>query len=240
MILMEPPALTGSNEARELTDQIKVAVEATWQLVARAYTTRAWALLGYPSWDDYCTREFGTSRLRLPREERSEVVASLRDSGLSLRAIAAVTGDSRNTVQRELAGVPCGTPAAPSPLGVITTIESTSTPEEEDAVRTETATDAEPPTITGIDGKNYKARQPQPSNLAFPQPPKYGGNRRKHLQQIEALSASLSGALMAFDGVDELDDTVTSEEADVLSAGLSKQIQSLNRINKLLKERTTS
>jgi len=38
--------------------------------------------------------------LRLPREERSEVVASLRESGLSLRAIAAATGDSEPTVRR--------------------------------------------------------------------------------------------------------------------------------------------
>jgi len=52
-------------------------------LVKQAYTERAWDALGYASWDEYCTREFGTSRLRLPREERAEVVASLRESGLS-------------------------------------------------------------------------------------------------------------------------------------------------------------
>lgn len=64
--------------ARSLTDKIKVAVEGVWHLIEQAYTTRAWAALGYESWDDYCTREFGTSRLRLPREERQEVVASLQ------------------------------------------------------------------------------------------------------------------------------------------------------------------
>jgi hypothetical protein len=99
-----------ANEARALTDQIKTGVEALWHLITRAYTERAWAALGYTSWDDYCTREFGTSRLRLPREERAEVVSSLRESGLSLRAIAAATGDSVTTVRRELAGVPNGTP----------------------------------------------------------------------------------------------------------------------------------
>lgn len=67
--------------------------------------------LGYTSWDDYCTREFGTTRLRLPREERTEVVASLRESGLSLRAIAAATGDHYSTISRELAGVANATPA---------------------------------------------------------------------------------------------------------------------------------
>ena len=68
----------------------------------RAYIERAWAALGYDGWDDYCTREFGTSRLRLPREERSEVVASLRESGLSTRAIAAATGVSEGTVRNAL------------------------------------------------------------------------------------------------------------------------------------------
>jgi len=94
-------ALT-AEQARELTDRIKIAVEGTWQLVKQAYETRAWAALGYLSWDDYCTREFGTSRLRLPREERQEVVASLRESGLSLRAIESVTGVTRKTVIKDL------------------------------------------------------------------------------------------------------------------------------------------
>lgn len=88
--------------ARQLTDRIKVAVEGTWQLITEAYTSRAWAALGYTNWDDYCTREFGTSRLRLPREERSEVVASLRESGLSIRAIEAATGVSRPTIIKDL------------------------------------------------------------------------------------------------------------------------------------------
>lgn len=91
-----------SQDARRITDQIKAGVEAVWHLIEQAYTTRAWSVLGYPSWDDYCTREFGTSRLRLPREERQEVVASLRESGLSIRAIAAATGVSRDTVHKSL------------------------------------------------------------------------------------------------------------------------------------------
>ncbi|OKI14184.1 helix-turn-helix domain-containing protein [Streptomyces sp. CB03911] len=42
--------------------------------------------------------------LRLPREERQEIVASLRESGLSARAISAATGVSEPTVRRDLAG----------------------------------------------------------------------------------------------------------------------------------------
>ncbi|GAA4928938.1 hypothetical protein GCM10023224_05390 [Streptomonospora halophila] len=94
--------------ARELTDRIKIAVDATWALITEAYTTRAWAALGYDSWDAYCAEEFGAARLKLPREERQEVVGSLRDAGLSIRAIASATGSSKTTVTGDLSQI--GTP----------------------------------------------------------------------------------------------------------------------------------
>lgn len=122
-------------DARTLTDRIKIAVEGTWDLIRQAYTSRAWAALGHPSWDDYCTREFGTSRLRLPREERSEVVASLRDSGLSIRAIASATGVNRETVRQEIAGDKKLSPApdadhqpTPEPRPIVGTDGKTYTP----------------------------------------------------------------------------------------------------------------
>ena len=92
-----------------MTDRIKIAVEATWHLIAEAYQSRAWAVLGYTSWDDYTDSEFGTARLRLPAEDRREVVGSLREAGLSFRAISIVTGDSLGTVHA--AGVQIRTPA---------------------------------------------------------------------------------------------------------------------------------
>lgn len=129
-------AIPTADQARALTDRIKVAVEGTWQMIREAYVTRAWAALGYDTWDAYCAAEFGTSRLALPREERREVVASLAESGLSVRAIASVTGDSHMTVQRDLnAGV---TPAR------------------------ESVTPAAPRTVQGIDGKTYTQRIPEP------------------------------------------------------------------------------
>lgn len=71
-----------------------------------------------------------------------------------------------------------------------------------------------------------------------PAPPKFGGGRRKHLGQIEALIATLDGVVMAFDGVDGLDRSIDAGEAARLTGDLSRQIRSLNRINSLLKERT--
>lgn len=100
---MNDMALPSLEQARALTDRIKIAVEGTWQLIREAYTSRSWAVLGYDTWDAYCTAEFGETRLRLPREERQEVVASLRENGLSTRAIAAATGMDQKTVRNDLA-----------------------------------------------------------------------------------------------------------------------------------------
>ena len=156
-----------STEARALTDQIKTGVEACWQLITRAYTECAWTALGYSSWDDYCTREFGTSRLRLPREERQEVVSSLRESGLSIRAIASATGLADKTVQRDLkprvvndytsiqADELAEELIAAEPPGGLTE----DSPGQTDRVR-EALDHAKPATIIGIDGKRY---QPAPS-----------------------------------------------------------------------------
>lgn len=103
---MSEMALPTREEARTLTDRIKIAVEGTWQLIREAYTTRTWAVLGYDTWDAYCTAEFGDTRLKLPREERQDIVASLRDSGLSTRAIASATGVSQMQVSRDLRAAP--------------------------------------------------------------------------------------------------------------------------------------
>jgi hypothetical protein len=138
-------------EARRLTDAIKAGVEAIWELITQAYTYRAWEALGYSSWDDYCTNEFRTSRLRLPREERAEVVASLRESGLSIRAIASATGNSVGTVHGALtSGVQNRTPGPDEPLDVDT-----------DELAEELIA-SEPPKITGLDGKSYPVQPPQP------------------------------------------------------------------------------
>ena len=124
-----------AEEAAELTRDIAGELEFAWELISRAYRGRAWAALGYLSWDEYCTNEFGASRLALPREERAEVVQSLRSQGLSLRAIAAATGAGLGTVKRDVdAGVPNGTP-------------------DEGASNDAPANEA---TVTGIDGKSYQ------------------------------------------------------------------------------------
>jgi len=151
-------------DARVLTEQIKTSVSTAWNLIAEAYTSRAWAALGYDGWDAYVTAEFGVSRLALPKEERREVVASLRDAGLSTRAIAKATGISHQTAANDLAaGVKNLTPR-PEPWP-----ESSDEPTDDGHTVDYGPPDAEPeppaPTlITGIDGKTYQPK-PKPAPL---------------------------------------------------------------------------
>jgi hypothetical protein len=152
-----------ATDARALTDRINTGVEAVWELIRQAYTQRAWSALGYESWDDYCIREFGTSRLRLPRELRSEVVASLRESGLSLRAIAAATGISHTEARRSLDTGVTNVPPEPDakPRGAPTE----STPGQTDRVgmaleQPEQQRDLA--LVIGLDGKRYRPQAPKP------------------------------------------------------------------------------
>lgn len=170
-------------QARDLTDRIKLVLDGMWELVKAAYTSRAWSALGYLTWDEYCTREFGTSRIRLPREDRGEVIGSLRDSGLSLRAIASATGLGRGTIERELAtsGVPDGTPEVEvtrAPAADSARPESSrATPKPQPAQgemlspapTSVTAPAQQRPVTKGLDGKTY--RPSRPASLGTPTPP---------------------------------------------------------------------
>lgn len=158
--------------ARRRADRIRTAAEELWDTIAVAYQQRDWLALDYRSWDEYCQTEFGSLRIRIPREERAEVVSSLRDSGLSLRAIQAATGLSPDTSRRALAeGVRNRTPA-PERIDFITgevltdqrggnepPSPSTDVEEQESGVGSPPA--SRPAPITGLDGKTYP--RPTPS-----------------------------------------------------------------------------
>ena len=138
--------------AEELTDAIRGQLGDLWDLVKIAYQERAWVPLGHASWDAYCAAEFTGKWIRLPREERPDTVRSLRDAGMSVRAIAAATGLGRGTVARAIddtPGVPNGTP-------------------EPDAEAFDLGAEHAPPAkVTGADGKRYDRTRPTPD----PAPP---------------------------------------------------------------------
>lgn len=120
-------------EATALTDQIRGAISRTLDSMAdvehavtQAYDARAWAALGYSSWETYCAAEFSETRLWATVEERQARTLSLREAGMSQRAIAAVLGVGKGTTDRDLgavSGAPSGAPdrAVPSTVQLVGT-----------------------------------------------------------------------------------------------------------------------
>ena len=155
-------AVLDGETARRLTDQIKIALEGTWQLALRAWHGRAWVALGYAGWDEYCQAEFATSRLRLPRVEREEVVPSLAEAGMSTRAIAAVTGSSHATVARTLTNHRRAASTIPATTPV------TGDGDTDDGASS-AVTEVRPFRSTGRDGKTYPAQAASRSDVLLRQ-----------------------------------------------------------------------
>lgn len=106
-------------EAQARAERIRAgiaALGATLEDISEAYRRRDWAVLDYASWDAYVSGEFGTDRVRLPPEQRREMVASLRTESMSMPAIASVLGVGVGTIDRDLAAFPDG---KPQPIEVI-------------------------------------------------------------------------------------------------------------------------
>ena len=57
--------------AEQVTQQIRTMVERTWEYIAIAYQGRAYAALGYRSWDEYVDDRLGDLRLTVPRRGTS-------------------------------------------------------------------------------------------------------------------------------------------------------------------------
>lgn len=52
------------SEARDLTEAIKASAETVWSLLRESHQRGAWSALGYSSWREYATTEFGMSQSR--------------------------------------------------------------------------------------------------------------------------------------------------------------------------------
>lgn len=93
---------TARQAVDQITTQIGRAVEKAAELqqeqqdlndlIAFAYSGRAWIALGYSSWEEMCRAEFDAARVMQSVGERRERVQTLIAEGLSTRAIAAVLG----------------------------------------------------------------------------------------------------------------------------------------------------
>lgn len=108
--------------ARRLTADLRRALSGALQLLAEVFEGRAWEVLGYPSWEDYCATELPElAKLRLPLEERRATVTALRGSGMSVRAIATPLGLSVGTVHADLK-------AAGDQLATVTSLDGRARP----------------------------------------------------------------------------------------------------------------
>ncbi len=218
-----PPPPATAAEARALTEQIRTRAVDLLELIGRAYTTRVWVALDYGSWDEYVARELDSTQLRLPREKRTQVIGSLRDLGMPLRAIASATGTSRGTVARDLARVPNGTPdSVPGPPDE---------PPDEPPARTLTVVPrSDPDTVTGRDGKVYRRRRPAKVTVKLPAGP--------DAAVVEDLIRYLA-ALQLRIGVAELDAAVTPAQAARLLVEVNRHTAGLQRLVELLTARAT-
>lgn len=97
--------------AERLVQEIRVMDAELWGKMMDLYEGRAWIALGFSSWGELCDTEFKANNFRIPREDRREVVMSMRERGMSTRAIASATGMSKSAVNREMPTVPNGTVA---------------------------------------------------------------------------------------------------------------------------------
>ncbi|WP_298044995.1 DNA-binding response regulator [uncultured Citricoccus sp.] len=132
--------------ARDLTARIRNGLSDVYELIQAAYQGQAWKALGYRSWDAYVTEEFGNLNLRPPKESQPEVIRSLQESGMSVRAIRAATQLGYGTVQRVTSTKPQGDEGSGDPPG-----------------------SPDPSRSQGRDGKTYPARRATPSvSLARP------------------------------------------------------------------------
>lgn len=107
-------------DARELTDQIAEGLADVHALIVQAWEGQAWRAMDFDSWDAWIDASFRGLQLRPPREQRSEVVQSMREAGMSIRAIAQATDLGVGTVHEAgRAGVQNRTPDDPQALNVV-------------------------------------------------------------------------------------------------------------------------
>lgn len=158
------------DEARELTDNLRRTGDRLTVQIKSAWSGRVWLALGYDSWAEWADGEL--PGMSLPKAERQEVVAELHAEGMSVRAIASAIGASKSQVDRDVAGVPNGTPADDSEDQAYRFAPVTMTPARTAALAVARAAvdsdddivDAEvldTPTVTiGLDGKSYTRPAP--------------------------------------------------------------------------------
>jgi transposase-like protein len=115
---MAPPAVRPAEGLRraaaDRAEQIRLGLQGTAVLYARAVAENDWQALGYKGVQAWAVAEFGFDRFSA--ERRREIVALLTDAGYTQRKIAAAVNAGHATVRRDqqaLAGGPDGSQERP-------------------------------------------------------------------------------------------------------------------------------
>lgn len=207
-------------QARSRAERIRAGLDSlhlTQMDIADAYRARDWTTLGYDTWESYVGAEFVGAKLRVPREERRELVSTLRTAGMSTRAIAAATGVSAGTVNSDARST----------------------------VQNRTVDDT-PATVTGVNGKTYAASKPAASGpepldaeIVDDDSPTPKPAPKPRIDVVNKINRVLTRANQAADAADEITKNHLvnrTGEAALWERNLARHLESLNRLHAALTE----
>lgn len=235
-------AVSTRDDAVARAERIRAGIRSLAELqqdITDAYHARDWQTLGYDTWESYVAGEFGGAMPRLGRNERRELVVSLRAEGLSTRAIAAAAGTDDRTVRRDLSDAATAAPEL-----------DTAEPDDEPT----------PTPVTGRDGKTYtpKPKSTRPDMLsdddlaelndnprpAAPRPEQKPARKRPAAPRTDVV-ATVNRVLTRANEAADAADEITAEhlknradEAATWSRNLARHVQSLNRLLTLMEGTT--
>lgn len=101
-------------QARESVATAKRGLEAAADEIVRQISGRAWLALDYADWDEMREAEYDGAAVIVPRAGRPEIVARLREEGLSQQQVAETLGVDQKTVSNDERKIPNVAPSAPA------------------------------------------------------------------------------------------------------------------------------
>jgi hypothetical protein len=85
-------------QARDLTDQLRIDLASSVDLMIKAFDQRIWIPLGYQDWAEYLDGEFGEMRPKYPVDRRQEMVLRMLTRKMSTRVIGSALGVTQMTI----------------------------------------------------------------------------------------------------------------------------------------------
>ena len=209
---------------RRMAESARGQLVKVAELVEEAKRGRVHEVLGYESWTAYLANALG-GQLQLEGDARHEVVSFLAGEGMSVRAIAAATGVSKSTVDRDLAQVSqTRTPATGGHAG--------SGVPQRDTSNGDRSVGSITPEVTGLDGKQYPRHPREPK----PPPATPNGPRRTPRKPItEAFAEAAHDLTKVAERIGRLaEDDRFAKNANALTSRASDIIRSRETLDRVI------